>query len=168
MHGWYIFSVWLHVMTAVAWIGGAIFLAAVIVPCLRRPELRAHAAMLIQVTGRRFSYIGWVCLLALVVTGITNLIFKGVGPALHSREFWIGPFGGLLAQKIGLVLVILMLSAVHDFFIGPRALEAWRAHPQSARTQRLRKAASWMGRVNLLLSLIVVALGVMLWRGAPW
>lgn len=168
MHAWYIFSVWLHILAAIAWIGGAIFLAAVIVPCVRRPELREHAALLIQITGRRFKYLGWGCLLILVVTGITNLTFKGLGPALHTSEFWTGPFGSLLAHKISLVLLILVLSAAHDFYIGPRAAESWRTDPDSARTKRLRKAASWMGRINLLLALVVVALGIMLWRGKPW
>jgi hypothetical protein len=32
----------------------------------------------------------------------------------------------------------------------------------------LRRWASWFGRINLLLALVVVALGVMLVRGRPW
>lgn len=168
MHPWYILSVWLHILAAMAWIGGMIFLVAVIVPALRHPDLRDRAASLIALSGRRFKHIGWGCLLVLGVTGVTNLTFKGLGPALATAEFWDAPFGSLLKMKLHLVALVVVLSVIHDFWIGPRAVEAMREQPDAPRTLRLRKAASWMGRVNFLLALGVVALAVMLWRGAPW
>jgi len=49
----------------------------------------------------------------------------------------------------------------------PRALEA--AEPTAdADTARLRRQTSWLARVNALLALLVVALAVVLVRGAPW
>lgn len=168
MHAWYIVSVWLHILAAAVWIGGMAFLAAVIVPAMRHPELRDRAASLIAVSGRRFKHIGWGCLLILIATGITNLTFRGLGPALATGDFWEGSFGRVLMMKLHLVVLVMVLSAVHDFWIGPRAVEAWKAAPEAPRTRRLRKAASWMGRVNFLLALGIVALAVMLLRGEPW
>jgi hypothetical protein len=55
----------------------------------------------------------------------------------------------------------------HDFFLGPRAAAAWEADPASAETFRLRRQAVQLGRLNLLLALVVIVLGVMLVRGAP-
>src|SRR3972149_3975245 len=66
-----------------------------------------------------------------------------------------------------LVTAILFLSAFHDFHVGPRATEIWRDKPDSPEAKRLRVQASWIGRLNLVLALIVFALGVVLARGGP-
>jgi hypothetical protein len=50
--------------------------------------------------------------------------------------------------------VILALSVVHDFFLGPRS--------SIAPTQALRVWASWIARLTLSLGLIVVFLGLAL------
>ena len=39
--------------------------------------------------------------------------------------------------------------------IGPKATAAWQADPGSAAAVRLRRMASWFGRLNLLLSLLL-------------
>lgn len=54
MHTLYLVSVWLHIVAAMTWIGGMIFLVAVLVPMLRRPERRAQAAELFGILGVRF------------------------------------------------------------------------------------------------------------------
>jgi len=71
-------------------------------------------------------------------------------------------------MKLFLVAIILVASAYHDFFVGPQATVAWQATPTSPDARRLRWQARWLGRMNLLLALIVVALAVMLVRGRPW
>jgi uncharacterized membrane protein len=168
MHTWYLISVWIHVLAAMVWVGGMAFLAAVIVPTIRHPDWRGRAASLIAISGRRFKHIGWGSLLILIATGITNLTFRGLGPALTTSAFWEASFGQILLWKLHLVVLVLLLSAIHDFYIGPRAVAAWESNPNAPSTRRLRKAASWMGRINFLLALAIVALAVMLLRGAPW
>jgi hypothetical protein len=66
-----------------------------------------------------------------------------------------------------LVAAILLISAFHDFFLGPRASAAWDSDPTSAETLRLRRQAVQLGRLNLLMGLTAIALGIMLVRGAP-
>jgi putative copper resistance protein D len=51
MHGLYLLSVWLHIMAAVVWIGGTIFLVIVLVPAIRRLEFRDIASVLIRFHG---------------------------------------------------------------------------------------------------------------------
>ena len=159
-------SVWLHVVTAALWVGGMLFLVAVIVPLLRTPALRGQAVVLISAVGLRFRSVGWASLLVLVVTGTINAAFRaGSWSGLADPAWWTNPFGRFLAMKLGLVGLILVLSAVHDFAVGPRAAELLRTDPESPRAGRWRAAASWMGRMNLLLALLVVALAVALVRG---
>jgi putative copper resistance protein D len=169
MHIWYVVSVWLHLVAASLWVGGMLFLVLVLVPALRRLPDRRLAVQLIRDTGRRFRTVGWVTLGVLLVTGTTNLLARGLGwDLLLSAAFWRSSFGAVLAFKLAVVLVILLLSAVHDFRVGPRASEALQANPTDPAAQRLRVLATWFGRLNLLLALVVVACGVMLVRGRPW
>jgi uncharacterized membrane protein len=155
-------------MAAIVWVGGTIFLVVVVVPAIRRPEFGGIASALIRFTALRFRWVGWVCLCIFVLTGVLNLLARGIGlRELRETIFWQGSFGRTLAIKLILVAVILLISAFHDFFLGPRAAAAWEADPASAETLRLRRQAVQLGRLNLLLALMVIVLGVMLVRGAP-
>jgi len=168
MRGVYLLSVWLHIMAAIVWVGGTIFLVVVLVPAIRRPEFAGIASALIRLTALRFRWVGWVCFCLFVLTGVVNLVARGIGlRELRDTIFWQGAFGRTLAIKLILVTAILLISAFHDFFLGPRAAAAWEAEPASAETLRLRRQAVQLGRLNLLLALVVIVLGVMLVRGAP-
>ena len=169
MRAWYIASVVVHILAAMTWIGGMIFLVLVLVPALRTLPSREMAVELVASSGRRFRTIGWISLGALVATGCSNLYCRGIGwSQLRLASFWDTPFGQTLALKLTLVGVILLTSLLHDFRVGPRASQAMRDSPGSPTAVRQRLLAAWMGRVNLLLSIIVLVLGVMLVRGRPW
>ena len=162
MHTAYLVSVWLHLLAAMAWVGGMIFLVAVVVPLLRRPEMREHATELLRTTGNRFRTLGWIALTTLVVTGTFNILHRGFSfGQILSGDVFQGQWGRVLAHKLGMVAVILVMSAVHDFWIGPTALR----DPDPARREKFRKSASIFGRVNFALALAVVALAVTLVRG---
>jgi uncharacterized membrane protein len=168
MHGLYLISVFLHIMAAVIWVGGTIFLALVLVPAIRRPEFSGVAATLIRWSGLRFRWVGWVCFGIFIITGILNLFFRGIGwQELQSGQFWQGSFGRTLAVKLSLMAAILAISGLHDFFVGPRGTAAWQKNPASAETLRLRRQAVRLGRLNLILALAAIALGIMLVRGVP-
>lgn len=168
MHTLYLISVWCHIMAAVTWIGGTIFLALVLIPAIRRPAFSAIALDLIRATVLRFRWVGWSCFLVFIMTGTANLFFRGVTWSdLFNPLFWRGSFGTILTLKLSIVAIIFTVSAVHDFVIGPRATEAWQQNPKSKTTARLRKQAVQIARINLLLAVIAVALGTMLVRGSP-
>lgn len=161
-------SVWLHLLAAAVWIGGMIFLAVVLLPALRSPGLSDGATEVLHRVAIRFRSVGWVSLVLLLATGVFNLAMVGVGWSdVVGVEMWDSRFGRILAAKLTLVFLILWLSVAHDFFVGPRCVAGLRVNSASPRTQRLRRMASWLGRLNLLLALGVLALAVMLTRGAP-
>lgn len=169
MHLFYLFSVWLHILAAAVWIGGMIFLSVILLPVIRRPEFRTAAPLLVHFSGVRFRWVGWLCVLLLVLTGAANLAYRGVTWGdLGSVGFWKGSFGATLGIKSILVTLVLFLSALHDFFVGPKASALGRANPGSYDAMRFRRHASWLGRINLFLALVIVAFGVMLVRGSLW
>ncbi|MBI5406610.1 MAG: DUF4149 domain-containing protein [Nitrospirae bacterium] len=161
MHLLYLLFVWLHILAAAVWIGGMVFLSIILVPVSRRPEYHVVASSLIHGTGVRFRAVGWICLGALLLTGMFNLHYRGIGWAVLGG----GAYGLILVMKLLLVLIIFLISALHDFLIGPRAMRLWQADPSSPESRRLRRLASMMGRANLLLALLAAASGVMIVRG---
>jgi putative copper export protein len=134
----------LHVLAAITWIGGMLFIALVLVPVTRGIQDPALRRSLVQATGRRFRAIGWIALGILVATGLVNLALRP--ELLGVPRFW---------AKAGLVLLALALSAVHDFVLGPRA-----GRPD--RYPAARAQASWLARAEIVVVLVVVLLGLAL------
>jgi hypothetical protein len=61
-----------------------------------------------------------------------------------------------------LILLIFILSALHDFKIGPKAVEQMRnrTYPQN-----FRKLTGLIGKLNFLLGTIMLILGILIVRG---
>ncbi len=157
-------NVSVHVLAALLWLGGMFFLAAVGAPVLRELESPAVRARLFRRLGERFRTVGWWAIGVLVATGVGNLHFRGVLDAavLASPEFWSAPFGRALAWKLAGVAAMIVVSALHDFWLGPAAKEAGRGDPGA---ERMRRWASRLARLNALLGVAVVLAAVRLARG---
>jgi copper resistance protein D len=165
----YQLSVFVHLLSAVVWVGGMLFLALVIVPAIRHLPPAERGALLSAV-GRRFRTIGWLCIALLIATGMLNAGYRGLTwDLVLSGRFLEGWFGQVLAIKLALVAAMIGLSAYHDFVVGPSATRLLeRGDPSTAGlAMRLRRRASLLGRLNALLALAVIALAVLLMRGLP-
>ena len=162
----YIFSVFFHILSAITWVGGMLFIAAVVVPTTRKEVDRLLAARLTRKMGERFRAVSWVCLGMLVLTGLFNLSHHNtLSRALLLPIFWRSEFGRILAIKLVLVFSILILSLLHDFILGPRVMALLESdHPDLTAVVRQRKSVTWLARLNLLLALGVVMCGILLAR----
>jgi len=168
MHVLYLISVWIHILAATVWIGGMLFLVLVVVPWLRQGD-RANAAVFLRETGQRFRNVGWTCFGILLVTGTFNLWVRGVRLSDFANVAWLSsPFGKAVLVKLAAFAMVLMVSLIHDFVLGPRATAIIAQAPRSPEAQAARRHASLLGRLNVVLALILVATGVMLVRGTPW
>lgn len=168
MQALYIASVCLHILAAVTWIGGMLFLVLVVVPWLRRGN-RAQGAAFLRETGVRFRTVGWTCFGILIVTGTFNLWMRGVQLSDFVRAEWLGsPFGRSVIYKLATFALVLMVSAVHDFVIGPRAAAAMEEDASSPRALKLRRQASLCGRINAGLAIALVFFAVVIVRGWPY
>lgn len=162
----YLLSVGLHILAVAVWVGGMLFLSLALVPVMRQEEYRSVSASLVRSIGLRFRKVGWASLWLLILTGFLNLFLRGFdGNELLDPLFWTTPFGIILRTKLLFVGLILILSGVHDFYVGPRATLASIEDPTSEEAVKLRRQASWIGRWTLLLALVIVALGIILSRG---
>jgi uncharacterized membrane protein len=72
----------------------------------------------------------------------------------------------ILTIKVSLVLVMILISAIHDFILGPKLIkltEPDRSSPDSTKfLGKKRKVVSWLARINAVIGIIVVACAVML------
>lgn len=159
-----------HLLSAIAWVGGTLFLVMVMVPLVRSQSgPPSESARLLGEVARRFRPISWAAVLLLILTGLYLATEHwGVGiSVLFGGQGW---FINVLQIKVGLVAVILVLSAIHDFIVGPRlsaAMEGVESGNSVAGTLgSYRKAVVWLARANLLLILMVLALAVTLSRGS--
>lgn len=161
----YLACVFLHVLAALIWIGGAAFIAFVLGPILRRRPAGEAPGLLFAI-ARRFRSLGWGCLAVLVATGAGNLAFRGVGMSdLLSGAVFRGSAGHAFACKMILVAIMLAISALHDFRWGPRAARAIDADPASAAAAAGRKRAGRVGRFVFLLNLLILLAAIAFVRG---
>jgi len=168
MHALYLISVWIHILAATVWIGGMLFLVLVVVPWLRKGG-SSNPAVFLRESGVRFRNVAWTCFVVLVVTGTFNLWVRGVRLSDFGRTEWLqSAFGETVLVKLGAFLLVLLVSAVHDFLVGPRATTAISLDARSSQARTERRRASVLGRINVLLGLVILAAAVMLVRGVPW
>ena len=153
------FNLWLHILAAVIWIGGMLFLSLVAVPVLRQVDSPLLRADLFRKMAWRFCRLVWICLAVLILTGTVNVAFYG-------DTTQGSPYLKVLGIKLGLVAVLVAMGVAHDFIIGPRAARAQsRDGLLPTGTDLLMvQLAPWVGRLNLLLGVIILVLAAALTR----
>lgn len=162
----YYISVYIHILSAIFWIGGMMFTVAVLVPASRNKLLVQNRGTFFKIIGEKFSRISWVLFLILIITGLINLVGRGIPlESLVMASFWESQFGSHLFIKLHLFAGVLILSGVHDFYAGPKAARLIDEDDQAAQTQIFRKLSSWIGRINFLLGLAILYYAIRLTRG---
>lgn len=133
-----------HLLSAVVWVGGMISFTLVIMPVLRKGLSPPQRREWIRNIGRRYRLVGWTSIVILLITGSLMAWSQGVE--------WGSEFGRVLSLKLVLVGVMLALTSLHDFVLGPRA----------AQTENLRGIVLWLARLNLLVVVAIILCGVWL------
>ena len=152
--------VWLHMLAAVAWIGGTIFLSVVLVPVLRGEAFASQRSLLFRTTARRFRAVVWSAIAVLLLTGPLLLHQRGIPIADPSA------WPTVLAAKLGLVAILLVLTLTHDLIVGPRVGRILRlpAESRSKFEQALVLWSPWLARFSLVLALAILFAAVALVR----
>ncbi|MDP2689196.1 MAG: DUF4149 domain-containing protein [Deltaproteobacteria bacterium] len=150
-------ALFLHIISAIFWVGGMLFLVAVVAPYLKTLSDPKDRSKIYQVVGKQYRLWGWVAIVTLLTTGpIILYLLYGVpidavlSPGLHSTGF-----GKALAVKLALVALIVLSSLVHDFWLGPRS----RSSPSFSKIARI------FGRTNLIIALLIVLFAVFIRTG---
>ena len=150
----------LHILAAVSWVGGMIFLSLVLAPLVRSRKAVPEFMALFRSAALRFRPIVWVAMAILVMTGPMLLSHRGVS-VMHPSSW-----AGIVTVKLTLVALLLVLTLLHDLVLGPQ-VSRLSAIPESQRTsgeQVVFKTARWLPRLSLLIAVAVVITAAMLAR----
>ena len=150
----------LHILAAVSWVGGMIFLSLVLAPLARGRNAAPEFMALFRSAALRFRPIVWGAMAILLMTGPMLLSYRGL--SVMAPSAW----PGIVTIKLTLVGLLLFLTLLHDLVLGPRVSQAG-AVPESQRTageQLIFKTARWLPRASLIIALAVVVAATMLAR----
>ncbi len=133
------------------------FISLIIAPFLMTLPTAADRSKIYQVVGKKFRLYGWIAIIILLVTGPIILYqLHGVWPhAIFTPELHGSPLGRALSIKLAFIVLLLISSLVHDFWLGPKARGS-RHYSTIARI---------FGRSNLVVALIIVIFAVFLRAG---
>lgn len=153
---------WLHIIAAVIWIGGNLMMAMVVVPYFKRSVTPVERIQILSQIGRRFEPIVWGCVLVLFFSGLVNIFLSfpnlaGLADVILRT----------LLIKLLFFVILIVLTAIHSFVIGPRisqAVDSLEAGTEEL-PQHIEKMRLWMtvvssliGVFSLLILLAAVAL----------
>lgn len=137
---------WIHLISAMIWIGGMLFVWLVLRPALKRPALDSQAQTVLSLVEGRFRTIRWYSLLTLLGTGLFNLIHEGSSARLESS------WGGVLMVKLFFVAAVMGITGINDFLLRPT-----KTSPAS-----VIRTKDWLTGIIFLLALVIVYIGVYL------
>ena len=146
-----ILILWIHLIAAIAWIGGTLFLWLVLRPALKRLLSPSQGFDILNDVSGRFRTVRWISLVTLLVTGLVNLLYEGGSARLESD------WGAGLMVKLLFVAIVMGLSGINDYIL-PSTGTASAASP--------RRLQDWLTSLILILGLFIVFIAVYLGQTA--
>jgi copper resistance protein D len=145
---------WLHVVSAVVWVGGLAYQSHVLLPLARRGEVAIFAE-----AAHRARPVTWTAICVVVLTGFYNV--TQLGPVERVMQSGAGL---MVAGKFILVIALAAIMGQRDFaqLALLRGALASGGDPQPA-----LRAITRMDRIVLLVALVVIYLGLAISRAAP-
>ncbi len=150
-------NLWLHLLSAAAWVGGMIFFLFVFGPAARSlaPSERLRALN----HGREsFQKLSWIAILLLFLTGALNFYFRAAAGGSH-----FGPgYYSILGIKLLLFVAMIFHHSLQAFKYGPRLASAKIEDTGGAWPEPLVAAEKkWFTllKINMTLGVIVLLLG---------
>ncbi|MBE0609208.1 MAG: hypothetical protein IH609_07505, partial [Dehalococcoidia bacterium] len=165
--------IWLHILGITLWVGPQFFLAAAWVPASRQiTDMPTRLAAMRTIT-RRFGYLGG--------GGLVLTMIAGLYLVTSWRDFYAVPgdvgftelrYGVVFIIKMMVLAVMLAVSALHMFVLGPRQLDRLEAQARGENVteeelRSVRKQSMFLSISGLVLTLAIMVMGVTL-NTASW
>lgn len=153
---------WAHLLAAVTWLGGLIFMNIVLSPAVGGKGVPPQFVRLMGM--QRFKGFAWASIGVVVVTGIMNTLAN----ITSIDAFYTTPYGVTLALKIGAVLLMIGITAWNSLRLGPKLAQGAPAPGAQPETDvvALQKRLVLLSYVNVTLGVVVLLLAAIL-RVAP-
>jgi uncharacterized membrane protein len=149
---------WLHLVSAMFFVGGSLFVWWVLIPAASRlTKDESRRTEIVGTVARGFGKILMPTIGVLVATGIYNATWY-----LHSfGELFRDARGLVLLTKIVLTLILIGLIGLHDMYFS-RKIARLAAEKKSEELQAVRRWSHILSAAIVLLMAAVIALAVAL------
>ncbi|HET6516904.1 MAG TPA: DUF4149 domain-containing protein [Nitrosopumilaceae archaeon] len=154
---------WIHLVSAAVWVGGSLFIGAVLAPLLKKMSmpLEERIQMMVQV-GRRFNKIAVPSLIILIITGLYNSQQVLTNP----DKLLSTSYGSFLVIKIILVIALVIAFIVHVRIIRKDVEEKIISKEMTEKQiQKLRKKIIILGEIIVVISVAVLFFAALLDAG---
>jgi copper resistance protein D len=154
---------WIHLTSAAIWVGGSLFIGAVLAPILKTMSYSLEERLQIMIkVGRKFNKIAIPSLIILISTGIYNSTSY-----FSNHELLLSTsYGNWLTIKIILVIAIIITYIVHVRIIRKEVEEKIMSKQMTEKQiQRLRLKIIILGEVIVVLSIAVLFMAAVLNEG---
>jgi uncharacterized membrane protein len=145
----------IHIFAAGTLVGSVIFNYFLLRPALTLIP-PAHAVVIAQRVGTVFTYLGWVALGLLVLSGLMRLHYMGDLELLSSLELYAHGHGRSLAIMIVSWFITVVSSTIMTFVLRPKLMNKLlvSSSPNLADVEKRRAAqmtaSVWLDRLQLL------------------
>lgn len=154
---------WIHLVSAAIWVGGSLFIGAVLTPILKKMSmsLEERIQMMIKV-GRQFNKIAVPSLIILIATGIYNSSFVLSNPDL----LFSTSYGIFLFIKIILVIVLIIAFVAHIRIIRKEIEDKIMSKEMTEiQIRKLRKKMIILGEIIVIISVAILFFAALLDAG---
>ena len=154
---------WIHLVSAAVWVGGTLFIGAVLAPLLKKMSMPLEERIQMMVlVGRRFNKIAVPSLIILIVTGLYNSQQVITNPdSLLSTSY-----GSFLLVKIILVIALIIAFIIHVRIIRKDVEQKIISKEMTEKQiQKLRKKIIILGEIIVVISLAVLFFAALLDTG---
>ena len=149
---------WVHLLSAVLFVGGSFFMWLVVVPSSRLiTEDEPERTQIVGKIAKRFGRITSVVLVVLVLTGIYNASWYLPSPSALFDTYT----GSILLAKIILVVALILLIYLHNVYFGRKIIK-FAEEKRLDRLKAIRRTSRLVSVVNLILMLAILLLAVLL------
>ena len=145
---------WIHLVSAAVWVGGSLFIGAVLAPVLKKMSMSLEERLQIMIkVGRRFNKIAVPSLIILIVTGIYN----SQGILSKPDLLFSTSYGNFLIVKIILVVALIIAFVIHVRIIRKEIEEKIISKEMTeTQIQKLRKKIIILGEVIVIISVAIL------------
>lgn len=157
-----IISNYLHILAMSVWVGGMFYIMLVEVPVLRSNLGASEFSSNMTLLGKRFQKVGWILLLLLLITGLSNIMLEDSIADMMKNE----NYSKSIAIKLILFTLMIINTAIHTFYLGPKmSTLAEKASSEdyddlTAEYDKLKKRSMISSAFSLLLSLVIIYYGL--------
>ena len=157
-----ILSNYLHILAMSIWVGGMFYIMLVEVPVLRSNLGASEFSSNMALLGKRFQKVGWILLIILLVSGLSNIMLEDSIADMMKNE----NYSKSIAVKMVLFILMVINTAIHTFYLGPKMSNlAEKSSIEdnddiSVEYAKLKKRSMISSGFSLLLSLVIVYYGL--------